>query len=437
MNEAISPTARDIPTPDAETSFEALKAMLRERHPYAAIEVFNRALGDVFRVNLPGFNAIFMSGPEASRFVLVEERDSFNWRNPHDPVTGLLREGMLVVDGEAHDKMRALMSPPLRGRALGDYVETMNRRTEEVLAGWADGSTVDMLVEMRKITLLVLMESLFAVDIAPELDDLWDSILAVIKYISPGVWMVWRGVPRPQFKPHVEKVDAYLYRIIRERRAQVEAGMQGEDILTGLISAGLSDDLVRDQVLTMMIAGHDTNTALLAWALALLGQHPEVMQAAAAEVDATIGADAPTQETANQLELVNHVLKEALRLYPPIHLGSRIAAADLTYNEYRIPAGDRVVYSIYLTQRDPQYWEDPAAFRPERHAERPEPYTWLPFGGGPRNCIGAGFGLLEAKVVLARILQQFSLELAEKHIRPRMAATLEPQPGVRMRVTRR
>jgi cytochrome P450 len=131
------------------------------------------------------------------------------------------------------------------------------------------------------------------------------------------------------------------------------------------------------------------------------------------------------------------VIDESLRLYPPIHLGSRRAARELEYGGYRIPRDTRLIYSIYLTGRHPEHWDDPDEFRPDRHAQRPAAYTWLPFGGGPRNCIGGAFGAMEARIVLSRLLQRFDLTLVEKSVHPHMGATLEPAPGVRMRVHRR
>ncbi len=415
-----------IPTPDAETSARALRALLRERHPYAAVEVFHRALGEVFRIELPGFKPVFMAGPDAARFVLVEARDRLLWRSEGDPVTEVLGRGLLVVDGDEHDRIRAVMNPSLQRGALEGYAGIMQARAAQVTDTWRDGETLDMLAEMRKITLLVLMDALFDVDFTPELRRLWGPVLGVIRGISPGLWMVWPGAPRLRAARALRKLDAYLYRIIAGRRERLARGGGGDDLLTMLVQAGLPDERIRDHMLTMLIAGHDTNTALLAWALYLLGSHPDAMWRAIAEVRTGPG-DTP---------YLTRVLKEALRLYPPIHLGSRVAATDLEYRGYCIPAGERVVYSIYLTGRDPAHWADPGDFRPERHDQRPAPYTWIPFGGGPRNCIGAGFGMLEAKIVLAHVLQHFNLELTHRSIRPHMAATLEPRPGVRMRVHR-
>jgi cytochrome P450 len=212
-------------------------------------------------------------------------------------------------------------------------------------------------------------------------------------------------------------------------------------MLSALIEAGLDDGLIRDQVLTMLIAGHDTSTALLTWAWWLMGDHPAVLARARREVDEVLGAEPPTAATLPALPYLERVINETLRLYPPIHLGNRVAATDLEFGGYRIPAGRRVLYSIYLTHRDPACWPDPERFDPERfHPEQKQQrpaYTFLPFGGGRRNCIGFAFAQVEAKVVLARILQTTDLHLAQRRIRVHMGATLEPRPGVQMRVAPR
>jgi cytochrome P450 len=429
-----------IPTPSAQTGLRALKAMLGERHPLAAMQVFHDELGDVFRVNLPGFRPLVMVGPEAARFVLIEGRKGFRWRNEADPVTRMLRHGVLVEDGPEHDRLRRIMTPALHRHMLDGYVDAMRCRTDQVTDGWPDGGVVDMLVEMRKAALLILMDALYRVDFTPELDRLWNAILESIRYISPGLWMMWSRMPRPGYRRALGQMDEYLYRIIDQRRAVPDKGKgESRDLLGLLIDAGLDDDLIRVQLLTMLIAGHDTGTALMAWTLYLLGTQPETLSRARDEVETVLGSEPPAPERLGHLEFLGRVIKEALRLYPPIHLGSRLAATDLDYNGYHIPGGERVIYSIYLTQRHEAYWPDPHRFDPDRHAPgaRQVPFSWLGFGGGPRNCIGAGFGLTEAKVVLARLLQDFDLTLVEPHVHPHMGATLEPRPGVRVRVHRR
>jgi len=431
---------KPIPTPSPQTGLRALGAMLREKHPLAALQVFHAEMGDVFRIQLPGFTPVVMVGPHTAHFVLVDARHDLRWRNEDDPVTGLLNHGVLVEDGDTHDYLRRLMNPSLHRQMLEGYQHDMLVATDQVISSWDHGSVRDMLVEMRKIALLILNKTLYSVDYTPEIKRLWSSVLGVIRYISPGVWMVWRGAPRIGYRRYIKRMDEYLFKIIRLRRDQMERAQDFHpDLLSALIANGLEDNLIRDQLLTMLIAGHDTSTALLAWTTYLLGARPEIMRRVQDEIDQVMIGEDSLLNKLNSFKLLNMAIQEALRLYPPIHLGSRIAARDLTYLDYTILAGERVIYSIYLTQRHHAYWENPNEFIPERHitTNRPTPYTWLAFGGGPRNCIGAAFGQLEAKIILSRILSKYDLILVERYVRPHMGATLEPHPGVRVRIERR
>jgi cytochrome P450 len=409
--------------------------MIRERSVLAAIEVFHEGLGNVFQLALPGFSAVMLVGPEAARYLLVTSRDSVLWRSESDPVTHLLRDGVLVIDGDYHDRIRNLMNPALHRQMLTQYAGAMVACTDQVCDAWQSGQVYDMLVEMRKIALLILVQTLFKVDFHPELERLWQAILKTLSYISPGLWMLWSGIPRPGYRKALKDMDDYLHQVIRIRRQDNHR----EDMLGALIEAGLSDDVIRDQLLTMLIAGHDTSTALLSWTFYLLGTHPAAMQQAQAEVQQVIGDGMPALEHAHRLPYLGQVIDETLRMYPPIHLGSRIAASDLEFDGRQIKLGTRVVYSIYLTQRMKAHWESPAAFRPERFApgQKQEPYTFLPFGGGPRNCIGAAFSQVEAKLVLARLLQRFDFIQEPGRVHAHMGATLEPRPGVFMRLSPR
>ena len=429
-----------IPSPTPQTGLIALKALLRERSLLSPLQRMNQELGDIFQIELPNFTPIFMVGPEAAHFVLVDKRGELRWRNDNDPVTHLLRHGVLVEDGEEHDRLRHLLNPPLHKQMLVDYIADMWAYTQQVTARWRDGTVVDVLDEMRKIALLILMQSLYKLDFSSQLHRMWDVVIDNIKYVSPGLWMLWSALPQPQYHRAIHKMDSYLYQIIRERRRWMTADpLPPRDMLGQLIASGMDDDLIRDQLLTMLIAGHDTVTALMAWTIYLLSEHPDVLYRVQTEVDHTlIPGEIPSLDQINQLGYLNQVIKESLRLYPPIHLGARLSATDLEFKGYHIPANRRVVYSIYLTQRHPAYWPEPDRFDPERHAPgtRPVPYSWLPFGGGPRNCIGAAFGQMEARVVIANILLHFDLRLANTHVKPHMGATLEPH-GARLRVEQR
>jgi cytochrome P450 len=422
------------PVPDSQAGRKALGALLGGGNILSALEAIHAEMGDVFRIPLPGFNPLFLVGPEANRFVTVTGREDLRWRPEGDPVTRLLRDGLLVTDGDFHDELRRMMAPALHKQMLSEYLEIMWSRTEQVSTGWDGRKPIDMLVAMRQIALLILMDALFAVDFSAEMPRLWPSILKTLQYISPGPWVIWPGLPRPGYRRALQKMDSYLYHLIKERREKADSG---NDLLGLLIQTpGMGDDLIRDQLLTMLIAGHDTSTALLAWALYLLGRHPDVMQRVQDEVDMILGRKTPDLDSLNQLEYLDLVIKEVLRLYPPIHIGNRRAATDLEFQGYHIPAGQRVVYSIYLSHRIPEFWPDPQRFDPQRfnpeQARHRPHYAYVPFGGGPRNCIGFAFAQVEVKVVLARILQKFCLELASSKVHPHMGATLEPRPGVLM-----
>jgi cytochrome P450 len=403
----------------------ALRALIAEGSPLGPLKVMAEHVGRFFQIPIPGFRPYVVFGPEANRKVLVAERDKVLWRNT-DPVTDLLRHGVLVTDGNEHDRYRELMETPLHPSKLPNYTQMMLEETDRVSSTWEDGNTVDMLVESRKIALLIIMQTLFSRDAWEDIPRIWTSILKTIQYISPGPWIIWRKMPRPGYRKYLKAMDEYLYEIITDRRRLTVAGPN--DLLQHLIDAGLSDDVIRDQMLTMLIAGHDTSTALLAWTFALLGQHPDIHARLVEEVDSL-----------EKSALLDQVIKESLRLYPPIHIGNRRVAKEMEFSEGSIPVGERMFYSIYLTHRDPQIWENAENFCPERHAHgrKTPPFSYVPFGGGPRSCIGAAFGQAEARLVIARLLQTYTFEFANQKIHAHMGATLEPRPGVMMKVTKR
>jgi cytochrome P450 len=407
-----------------QTGRAALQSLLREGSPLGPLKVMAKHIGHFFQIPIPGFRPFVVFGPEANRKILVTERNKLLWRNT-DPVTDLLRHGVLVVDGEEHEHYRKLMEPALHPSQLSSYTQMMIEQTDRVSSLWKDGELVDMLVEGRRIALLIIFQALFSKDVWNDLPHIWTPILKAIKFISPGPWIFWRRMPRFGFRKSLKALDDYLFDMIHERRKRRE---ERQDLLQHLIDAGLSDDVIRDQMLTMLIAGHDTSTALLAWTFALIGQHPDIQARLVEEID--------TQEKS---QLLDQVIKESLRLYPPIHIGNRRVVENMEFHEGTVPAGERMFYSIYLTHRDPGIWENAEEFCPERFSRgrKTPPFSYIPFGGGPRACIGGAFGQAEARIVLARLLQTHKFEFTHHKIHAHMGATLEPRPGVRMKVFRR
>ncbi len=440
--------SKPLPTAEAETGLTVIRALLRERSLLTALTITHDAVGNAFQITLPRFQPAVFSGPDSNRQILVSDRSKFSWRSAGDPVTRLLGKGVLVTDGEEHDYLRSIMNPTLQRKYVLPYVEAFWKRTDQIVSGWENGNQYDMLVEMRRIALLILFDTLFKVDLTPHLDRLWETILQLLEFIAPGSWIFWSGIPRPKYRKAIREMDRYLYGIIQTRRETLERygnEIDGDDLLTLLVrNPRMSDELIRDQLLTILIAGHDTSTALLAWVLFLLGSHSHALAQAGLEAHQVFGnrQAPPDDDQLDKLEYLDQVIKETLRMYPPIHVGNRIAAEDTEIQGYRVPEGTRVMCSYYLSHHDELLWEEPERFKPERFNRRdPEkipPLTYTPFGGGPRNCIGAAYSQIEAKVVLSRILQTFQLQLVEgQKIRPYMGATLEPRPGVKMRVWRR
>ncbi len=421
--------------PDPETLRMVLRGFLQERSLLAAMKVMFARMDKFFQIPLPGFRAYVVGGPQANRQILVTERKKLLWRSSDDPVTKLLGRGVLVVDGEEHDHYRGAMEQVLGPGSLPIYVPKMLRYIDKVSATWKDGQVVDMLVESRRIALLIIMDTLFSVDFWDDMPRMWKPILKAIEFISPGAWIVFPKIPRIGYRRQIEALDQYLYGVIRARRA----GEPCHDLLGHLIEAGLDDARIRDQMVTMLIAGHDTSTALLAWSFYMLGKHPNVYADLQKGIDLALQGHPPHTATGWQPPLLDAVIKETLRLYPPIHLGSRRVVEEMDFDGKHVPAGERLIYSIYLTHRDPDIWEDPDDFKPERFAQgrKHPPFAYVPFGGGPRACIGAAFGQAEARLVIARLLQTHDFHLVKPKVTTHMGATLEPRPGVFMRVTRK
>jgi cytochrome P450 len=419
---------------DPETGRQALSALLRQRSPLGAMSVMYARLGRLFQIPLRSFRPFVVAGPGSNRQVLVTERHKLRWRNS-DPVTDLLDHGVLVTDGAEHDHYRSLMEPALQPAVLSHYTAMMLRQVDRVTALWHDGGRIDMLVEARKIALLIIMDALFGVDAWDDLPRIWTPILKSIAFISPGPWIFWRRLPRPGYKKHLAALDDYLYGIIRSRSQSAPR----PDLLQHLMDAGLAPQRIRDQMLTMLIAGHDTSTALLAWTFHLLAAHADLHQRLVHDLDAAIGHEPPASPAGWQPPLLDHVIKESLRLYPPIHAGNRVVTEAICLEGHNIPAGERMFYSIYLTHRDADIWENAERFDPSRFAagRKTPPFAYVPFGGGPRACIGAAFSQAEARLVLARLLQTWSFESAGVRVRAQMGATLEPRPGVFLKVHKR
>jgi cytochrome P450 len=362
-------------------------------------------------------------------------------------LSGHLGDGLVTLEGEQHRRHRRLVQPVMHTRSIAAQADTMAALTEARVASWTDGSTVDVLAEMQDLTLRIVASALFQVDSPEETERFVTAMHAFAASLNV---VLRRAFPIPQWLPTsgnrrreqtVRSVDALAYDLIRRRRAA-----PGEDLLSLLVQArdadggpALSDREIRDELLTMFFAGHETSAAALTWALYLLAQHPDVADAVRAEIAALGGARVSLADLA-RLPLLSAVVAETLRLYPPSWVFDRSPRQDITVAGYRIPRGANILLSPWVVHRDPRVWDEPDEFRPHRFADGATParHAYLPFGDGPRMCVGNRFAEAEIRIVLATLLPRVDLSLVEQEtVRPEGDASLRPRGGLRMVVRRR
>ncbi len=239
-----------LPKATGQAGLQILRRLAATRSPLVALEMMQQHVGNLFQIQAPGFTPAVMAGPDYNRQLLLTDRASYLWRTETDPVTELLRRGVLVLDGEEHDRVRACMEPTMLRRPTLAHIDTMVESTDWVVDQWQDGGTYDMLVEMRKIALLILIGTLFGVDFRPDLQRMWDPILRAIDTISPGLWILSPKLPRRRYPKELATLDAYLYDLIGRRRTMPDPP---DDLLTRLVqSPDMDDGLIRDQLLTML-----------------------------------------------------------------------------------------------------------------------------------------------------------------------------------------
>ncbi len=360
---------------------------------------------------------------------------------------GHLGDGLITLEGAEHRRHRRLVQPVMHTRSIAAQADTMASLTESLVASWSDGSTVDVLAEMQDLTLRIVCSALFHVDSQAETERF---VAAVHAFAASLNVVLRRAFPIPGWLPTtgnrlrrqtVRAVDALAYDLIRRRRAA-----PGDDLLSLLLLAtdsdggpALSDREVRDELMTMFFAGHETSAAALAWALYLLATHPSIADDVRREV-AALSVSRVAMADLARLPVLGQVVNETLRLYPPAWVFDRSPLRDITLAGYRIPRGANVLLSPWVVHRDPRHWDGPDEFRPSRFADGASPRrgAYLPFGDGPRMCVGNRFAEAEIRIVLATLLPRVYLSLVDKEpVRPEGDATLRPRGGLRMEVHRR
>jgi len=408
--------------------------------------------GDMFRFRIGPMLLHSLYHPDHVRHVLQDHFKNYP-RGWHYNLLGrLLGNGMLVNEGETWKRQRRLAQPAFHRQHLAGFAATMTDATSQMLSRWEDaaanGQVLDIGAEMSRLTLAIAGRTLFSVDVSAEADVVGRALRVLLSYLEHrfnhpfSSFPIWVPTPRNQkFKEAVGNLDRVVFGMIAKRRREKSDHVdllslldQARDEETG---QGMTDRQLRDEVLTFFVAGHETSATALAWTWYLLACNPDAMHRLQDEIDRTLGDHPPTIEDMAGLAFTRQVVQESLRLYPPVWAVVRSAHADDEIGGFRIPAGSLVLLSPYVTQRHPDFWERPTEFDPdrfttERVAQRPK-YAYFPFLGGPHQCIGHEFAMLEMQLIVAMVMQRFRLELCPgQTVEPRASVGLRAAGPIRM-----
>lgn len=415
------------------------------------------AYGDVAGYRLGPMRSHLVAHPDGVRHVLQEHVRNYTKDHISYKLVGwVVGDGLLTSKGDTWLRQRRLVQPAFHRQRIAALADLMVRRTEAMLASWepaiAEGRPFDIGAAMMALTLGIAGEALFGADVGPQADAVGRSFNVlneqVVTRFRTGN-LVPPALPTRydrQWREAMREMDRVVYEIIAERRRRPE---DTGDLLSMLMlardeetGAQMDDRALRDEVITMLLAGHETTATALTWAWGLLDAHPEAAARLYAEVDAVLGGRAPTAADVPALAYTRMVIDETMRLYPPVYILSRKVVADDEIGGYRIPGGSAVDISPYVTHRHPDFWPDPERFDPERfapeRAAQRHKYAYIPFSTGPRICIGNSFALMEATLVLATVARAHRPRLAAGALpAPDPLVTLRPRGGMPVVVERR
>jgi cytochrome P450 len=393
---------------------------------------------------------VVVFGPEANRHVLADHPASYEWREAMqllEVVDG--PSALLLSDGDEHRRRRRLVQPAFGMKRVDAQLDLIVAELDRALDGWRPGRRLVAHTELRAAIRRIVVRGLFGSGLGAEADEIGERLEPALRYVgrSPmsrvDVDLRWNGFGRARAATRAVD-ELILAEIARRRREGVDA-VANPDALSALLVATeevdgeevpLSDAELCDQIRSLIAAGYDTTSSAAAWLVHALGANPDALTALRAQVADVIGDRAPTIDDIKAMPLVDGVVRETLRLWPPGLVGGRTAIEDVEVLGYRIPAGRTVLYSPYITQRLPEVWGDPLVFRPERWADgEPVPYSFVPFGGGYRRCIGFALATLELQVLAVRLAQRVHWTLDRPTTRGVGIATFAPKGGVPITIT--
>jgi cytochrome P450 len=422
------------------------------RDPLALFTSYARTYGDVVYFKLSGEPAYLVNHPNFIRDVLVTHQRNFKKSRGLERAKKLLGEGLLTSEGTSHLRSRRLLQPMFHRERIAGYAKVMVQRADQLRARWIDRQTFDAAKEMMRVTLAIVGETLFSTDVESKADEVGVALTQVMSTfflnLLPGADFIEK-LPIPALRrarASRERLDALIYQMIAARRRD---GVDHGDLLSTLLetrdeegAGGLSDQQIRDESMTLLLAGHETTANALTWSWYLLSTHPDAEAKLHDELDRVLQQRLPTMSDLSRLPYLERVVTEALRLYPPAWVIGRRAIGEHVVGEYVVPPRGLVFMSPYIMHRDPRFYDQPDRFNPNRWT--PEfkaalpPFAYFPFGGGARKCIGDQFALMETALVLATVAQQWRLRLVAGHpVAPQPLITLRARHGMRMTATRR
>ena len=414
--------------------------------PLAVFSGWAREFGDIFYYRAGWIHVYFLNSPELIESVLVTNQQNFRKDRVIQNSRWFLGQGLLTSEGGEWLRQRRLSQPAFHRERLALYARIINACAEEMLDSWKDGENRDVHQEMMQLTLRVVAKVLFSVDVKNESKEVAAALNLLMKHSSGARILLppWvRYLPLPfliRVRRAVRQLDEVVYRIIRERRRSEN---DNGDLLSMLMSARdedgsrMTDRQLRDEVMTFLLAGHETTALSLSWAWFLLSENPEAENKLHHELARVLDGKNPSFEDLPRLCYTEAVVKESVRLYPPAWSLARTAAEDFEIGGYLVPAGSNVVMSQWIMHRDPRFFPSPEQFDPgrwfEEHTQRLPRFAYFPFGGGPRYCVGASFAMMEATLLLAAIAQRFRLRMVPGHkVVPVPSITLRPKYGIKM-----
>jgi cytochrome P450 len=408
-----------------------------------------RKYGDIVRLPVVMQDRILLSHPEFVEQVLVIQQAKFHKSELTKKITGpLLGQGLLISEGDFWRRQRRLAQPAFHRSRINDYALTMIENAEAHIRDWRSGDRRNMAAEMMALTMSIAVRTLFGTQLDVQPENVGRSMTFLMRYQlsryrSPiRIPESWPTPRNRRAKREQEFMDSLVYQLIAARRSHPRTD-QRHDLLDMLMAAvdddgtQMNQQQLRDETMTLFLAGHETTAQMLAWTWHLLSENPAAEKKLHEELACVLAGRAPEAADFTKLTYLQAVMTESLRLYPPAYIVARTSIEPCEIGGYEFPVGSTMLLSEWVIHRDPRFYEEPGAFRPERWLDGLEDKlpscAYFPFGNGPRRCIGQGFALLEAAMVIALLAQRFRFRTVPGHpIEPEPLITLRPRHGIEM-----